>query len=110
MVPVRRVERADSSWNWIWCVLGLHLLANRQADQHREDGSQYNISIFHDLDFSFIVLTFLISRWRTHFRSSIGYIGFAALRKTALQRLCQKWRYRVNNKIETKRHQNVTIA
>jgi hypothetical protein len=52
MVPVRCVERADTPW--IWCILGLPLLAKRQANQHREDGSEYNISIFHDLDLSFI--------------------------------------------------------
>jgi len=56
MVPVRRVERADTPW--IWCPWASHLLANRQANQHREDGSEYNISIFPDLGFSFIVFNF----------------------------------------------------
>jgi hypothetical protein len=90
--------------------LGLHLLANRQADQHREDGSEYNISIFHDLDFSFIVFNFSHFSLENLFPIFDRLYWFAALRKTALEAFMQKWRYRVNNKIETKRHQNVTIA
>ena len=54
MVPVRRVERADT--RWIWC--GLHLLAKRKADQRREDGSEYDISTSHNLVFLSVVLAF----------------------------------------------------
>jgi len=61
MVPVRRVEQAGDT-AWIWRVLGcLQLLAKRKTHQHREDCSEYDISSFHDLIFSFssfIVLAF----------------------------------------------------
>jgi len=59
MVSVRRVEQAGDT-PWIWCVLGLHLLAKCKTNQRREDCSEYDISSFHDLFFlfSFIVLAF----------------------------------------------------
>src|SRR4051812_32372233 len=56
MVPVCCVERADAPW--IWCVLGLRLLAKRKADHRREDGSEYNISTSHNLSFFSVVLAF----------------------------------------------------
>ena len=61
MVSVRRVEQAGDT-PWIWCVLGgPQLLAKRKTNQQREDCSEYDISSFHDLIFSFssfIVLAF----------------------------------------------------
>ena len=61
-------------------------------------------------DFSFIVFNFShFSLERTHFDLRF-IIWFAALRKTARKAFMPKMDIRVNNKIETIRYQNVTIA